>query len=172
MSDQIKPSPRLCRGCTHLSEPHRFFALLTWIGQNSPETKGSRIRRLKVHSFGRPLIARLCFSITLIHSFGDGDGKQPETAAFCSQRLYLEDRSWAAHLPGLRVSSWGMQNIAGIVISLFCKWSERVLQQGYIPQALLPEDSAEGTQSLWAAAVQLQDRKGEGKKEKERNILP
>lgn len=114
MSDQIKPSPRLCRGCTNLSESHRFFALLTWIGQNSPETKGSKIRGLKMHSFGRPLLARLCFAIKLIHretvlemENASGDGKQQETAAFSSQRLSLEDRSWAAHLPGLKVSSCG-----------------------------------------------------------------
>lgn len=31
------------------------------------ETKGSKIRRLKMNNFGRPLIARLCFTITLIH---------------------------------------------------------------------------------------------------------
>lgn len=124
MSDQIKPS-RLWRGCTNLSESHRFSALLTWIGQNSPETKGSKIRGLKMYSFGRPLIARLCFTIKLLHretvlemDNASGDRKQQETAAFSSQRLSLGDRSWAAHLPGLTVSSCGHAKHSGEVCNL------------------------------------------------------
>lgn len=66
MSDQISPSPGLRRGHTDSSQSNRFFAFLTWIGQNSPETKGSEIRRLQVHNFGRPFIAGLRFK--LIHT--------------------------------------------------------------------------------------------------------
>lgn len=149
MSDQIKPSPRLCRGCTNLSESHRFFALLTWIGQNSPETKGSKIRKLKMHSFGRLHIARLCFTVKLIHRETEKFWRwimPRETGSSKRHQLSLEDRSWAAHLPGLKVSSCGMQNIvARFVISLFCEWSKSVIRSGHIPQALLSEDSTERT---------------------------
>lgn len=77
--------PRLCHGCTNLAESHRFFALLTWIGHNSPETKGSEIWRLKMHSCGRLFIVRLCFTVNLMHrevvlgmdnATGDNERKQ------------------------------------------------------------------------------------------------
>lgn len=82
-----------------------------------------------MHNFGGLLIARLCFTVKLIHSEtvlemdnASGGRKQQETPAFSSQRLSLEDRSWAAHLPGLKVSVCGMQNIVvRFVNSLFCE---------------------------------------------------
>ena len=80
-----------------------------------------------MHSFGRPLIVRLCFSVKLIHreivlemDNATGDSKQQEKAASSSQRLSLEDtagltnRRQAAHVPGLKTSA------------VVCKHSEEV----------------------------------------------
>lgn len=75
-------------GAVQIYQSHGFFALLTWIGQNSPKTKASEIRRLKMGSFGRPFIAGLCFTVKLIHreivlemDNTTGDGEQQEKAA-------------------------------------------------------------------------------------------
>lgn len=129
MSDQIKPSPRLCRGCTNLSESHRFFALLTWIGQNSPETKGSKIRKLKMHSFGRLHIARLCFTVKLIHretvlemDNASGDRKQQETPAFSGRQ---ELGSPPSRLEGFKL--WHAKH-SGEVCNLSFLW---VIQECY-----------------------------------------
>lgn len=109
------------------------------------------------------------------HSFGDGDRKQQEAAAFSSPRLPLDDRSWAAHLPGLKASSCGMQNIAGIVISLcnlFSASDLRVFHSRDTSLKLCCQKILQGEHKASGLQCYCKTEKEKEKKGKERNILP